>query len=112
MMYFVGRYEDDFVLERMRYLQLWMDRMVRHPVISQSEVLNHFLTCTDDKVPDIFVTSSAIGPFCWSDCKAIPDHGLMLSVVHIWLTFGFQFWNLLCNPASDFLLSYVSMPTH
>ncbi|KAK3101901.1 hypothetical protein FSP39_007184, partial [Pinctada imbricata] len=44
-----GRYEDDFVSERMRYLQLWMDRMVRHPVISQSEVLNHFLTCTDDK---------------------------------------------------------------
>lgn len=45
-----GRYEDDFVSERMRQLQLWVDRMVRHPVISQSEVFNHFLTCTDEKV--------------------------------------------------------------
>nr|XP_011414474.2 sorting nexin-33 isoform X4 [Crassostrea gigas] len=44
-----GRYEDDFVSERMRQLQLWVDRMVRHPVISQSEVFNHFLTCTDEK---------------------------------------------------------------
>lgn len=35
--------------ERMRQLQLWVDRMVRHPVISQSEVFNHFLTCTDEK---------------------------------------------------------------
>ncbi|XP_055996699.1 sorting nexin-33-like isoform X3 [Ostrea edulis] len=44
-----GRYEDDFVSERMRQLQLWVDRIVRHPVISQSEVFNHFLTCTDEK---------------------------------------------------------------
>ncbi|XP_062590061.1 sorting nexin-33-like [Saccostrea cucullata] len=44
-----GRYEDDFVSERMKLLQLWVDRMVRHPVISQSEVFNHFLTCTDEK---------------------------------------------------------------
>ncbi|KAI8783952.1 sorting nexin-33 [Biomphalaria glabrata] len=44
-----GRYEEDFIQERMRQLQAWVDRMVRHPVISRSEVFLHFLTCTDDK---------------------------------------------------------------
>ncbi|RUS75446.1 hypothetical protein EGW08_016796 [Elysia chlorotica] len=43
------RYESEFVQERMRQLQYWVNRMVRHPVISRSDVLHHFLTCTDDK---------------------------------------------------------------
>ncbi|XP_076116058.1 sorting nexin lst-4-like isoform X3 [Mytilus galloprovincialis] len=44
-----GRYEDDFINERMKQLQYWMDRMVRHPVISHCDTFNHFLTCTDEK---------------------------------------------------------------
>ncbi|CAL1535965.1 unnamed protein product [Lymnaea stagnalis] len=44
-----GRYEEDFIQERMRALQGWVNRMVRHPVISRSDVFHHFLTCTDDK---------------------------------------------------------------
>ncbi|XP_064635989.1 sorting nexin-33-like [Lineus longissimus] len=44
-----GRYEDEFISERMRLLQLWLNRMVRHPVIANSAVLLHFLTCTDEK---------------------------------------------------------------
>lgn len=44
-----GRYEDDFIHERMKQLQYWVDRMVRHPVISKSDVFLHFLTCTDEK---------------------------------------------------------------
>ncbi|CAG5121777.1 unnamed protein product, partial [Candidula unifasciata] len=44
-----GRYEEDFVQERMRQLQAWLNRMVRHPVISRSDVFHHFLTCTDEK---------------------------------------------------------------
>ncbi|XP_059166546.1 sorting nexin lst-4-like [Physella acuta] len=44
-----GRYEEDFIQERMRQLQAWVNRMVRHPVISRSDVFHHFLTCTDDK---------------------------------------------------------------
>ncbi|XP_076450131.1 sorting nexin lst-4-like isoform X2 [Babylonia areolata] len=44
-----GRYEEDFVQERMKLLQMWVDRMVRHPVISRSDVFLHFLTCTDEK---------------------------------------------------------------
>ncbi|XP_077978422.1 sorting nexin-33-like isoform X2 [Glandiceps talaboti] len=45
-----GRYEDDFIQGRMSQLQAWMDRMSQHPVISKSQVLNHFLTCTDEKM--------------------------------------------------------------
>ncbi|BFZ15586.1 hypothetical protein BsWGS_18625 [Bradybaena similaris] len=44
-----GRYEEEFIQERMRQLQGWVNRMVRHPVISRSDVFHHFLTCTDDK---------------------------------------------------------------
>ena len=47
---FAGRYEEDFVQERMKFLQMWVDRMVKHPVISRSDVFLHFLTCTDEKV--------------------------------------------------------------
>lgn len=46
---FAGRYEEDFVQERMRQLQAWVNRMVRHPVISRCDVFHHFLTCSDEK---------------------------------------------------------------
>ena len=33
----------------MRQLQLWIDRIVRHPVLGQSQVFHHFISCTDAK---------------------------------------------------------------
>lgn len=45
-----GRYEDEFVDERRKLLQMWLDRMCKHPVVAQSHVFIHFLTCTDVKV--------------------------------------------------------------
>jgi len=44
-----GRYEEEFIEHRMNQLQSFVNRMCRHPVLSQSEVWNHFLTCTDEK---------------------------------------------------------------
>ncbi|ELT97665.1 hypothetical protein CAPTEDRAFT_156173 [Capitella teleta] len=44
-----GRFEEDFILMRLRALQLWMDRMCTHPVIAGSDVMVHFLSCTDEK---------------------------------------------------------------
>nr|CAH8847981.1 unnamed protein product [Trichobilharzia regenti] len=44
-----GRYEDDFVDERRKWLQQWLTRMCKHPVVSHSSVFLHFLTCTDFK---------------------------------------------------------------
>jgi len=44
-----GRYEEEFIEHRMNQLQSFVDRMCRHPVLSQSEVWNHFLACTDEK---------------------------------------------------------------
>ncbi|RTG82242.1 sorting nexin-9/18/33 [Schistosoma bovis] len=46
----VGRYEDDFVDERRKWLQQWLTRMCKHPVVSHSSVFIHFLTCTDFKI--------------------------------------------------------------
>ncbi|XP_065808195.1 sorting nexin-9 isoform X2 [Labrus bergylta] len=44
-----GRFEDDFIRMRMEQLQAWMTRMCRHPVVSQSDVFQLFLTYGDEK---------------------------------------------------------------
>ncbi|KAM4560301.1 sorting nexin-9-like isoform 2-T2 [Odontesthes bonariensis] len=44
-----GRFEDDFIRTRMERLQAWMTRMCRHPIISQSEVFQLFLTYRDER---------------------------------------------------------------
>ena len=44
-----GRYEEEFIEHRMNQLQNFVDRVCRHPIFSQSEVWQHFLTCTDEK---------------------------------------------------------------
>ncbi|XP_039268614.2 sorting nexin-9-like [Styela clava] len=44
-----GRYEDEFIEGRMHQLQGWLSRMSLHPVISQSEVFQHFLVSKDSE---------------------------------------------------------------
>ncbi|XP_069078276.1 sorting nexin-33 [Pleurodeles waltl] len=44
-----GRFEEDFIEKRKRRLVLWMDHMTSHPVLSQYDGFQHFLTCSDDK---------------------------------------------------------------
>ncbi|XP_041638015.1 sorting nexin-9-like isoform X2 [Cheilinus undulatus] len=44
-----GRFHDDFIRMRMEQLQSWMTRMCRHPVVSQSDVFQLFLTYRDEK---------------------------------------------------------------
>lgn len=46
---FSGRYEEEFIEHRMNQLQSFVDRTCRHPILGQSDVFQHFLTCTDDK---------------------------------------------------------------
>ncbi|KAJ7392101.1 Sorting nexin-9 [Desmophyllum pertusum] len=44
-----GRFGEEFVEKRKEKLQLWMSRICLHPVLSQSMVFNHFLTCGDNE---------------------------------------------------------------
>ncbi|XP_024147106.1 sorting nexin-9b isoform X2 [Oryzias melastigma] len=44
-----GRFEEEFIKMRMERLQGWMTRMCRHPVISNSEVFQLFLSYKDEK---------------------------------------------------------------
>lgn len=44
-----GRFEEDFIRHRLAQLQLWVDRICRHPILAQSDVWMHFMTCTDEK---------------------------------------------------------------
>ncbi|XP_069744885.1 sorting nexin-9-like isoform X2 [Narcine bancroftii] len=43
------RFSEDFIQARMRRLQSWINRISRHPVISQSEIFQHFIRKTDEK---------------------------------------------------------------
>lgn len=45
-----GRFEEEFIKMRMERLQAWMTRMCRHPVISESDVFQQFLSFRDEKV--------------------------------------------------------------
>lgn len=44
-----NRYQEEFITNRLIQLQSWVNRVCRHPVLSQSTVWKHFITCTDDK---------------------------------------------------------------
>uniref|UniRef100_A0A8R1DUT1 Sorting nexin n=2 Tax=Caenorhabditis japonica TaxID=281687 RepID=A0A8R1DUT1_CAEJA len=44
-----GRYEEDLIDHRKHILQLWVNKICRHPVLSQSEVWLHFISSTDEK---------------------------------------------------------------
>ncbi|CAF1236556.1 unnamed protein product [Adineta ricciae] len=40
-----GRFEQDFIKERQRLLELWLNRVCRHPVLCASVPVQHFITC-------------------------------------------------------------------
>ncbi|KAM6954552.1 sorting nexin-9b isoform 2-T2 [Aplochiton taeniatus] len=44
-----GRFEEEFIKMRMERLQGWMTRMCRHPILSNSDVFQLFLTYKDEK---------------------------------------------------------------
>ncbi|XP_043919854.1 sorting nexin-9 [Protopterus annectens] len=44
-----GRFEEEFIKMRMERLQGWMTRMCRHPLVSECEVFQQFLSFRDEK---------------------------------------------------------------
>lgn len=44
-----GRFGEEFVEKRRDKLQLWMNRICLHPVLSQSFVFKHFITCGENE---------------------------------------------------------------
>jgi len=45
-----GRFDDNFIEHRRMLLEKWINRIIRNPVLRNSEVIKHFLTCTDEDV--------------------------------------------------------------
>ena len=43
-----GRYGEDFVEKRRQKLQMWSNRITRHPVLCRTEVISHFFLCDDE----------------------------------------------------------------
>jgi sorting nexin-9/18/33 len=44
-----GKFEEDLIEHRKQILQLWVAKICRHPLLSNSEAWMHFITCTDEK---------------------------------------------------------------
>ncbi|XP_070788733.1 sorting nexin-9 [Pituophis catenifer annectens] len=44
-----GRFEEEFIKMRMERLQAWLTRMCRHPVVSESDLFQQFLSFRDEK---------------------------------------------------------------
>ena len=42
-----GKYAEEFVQKRRERLERWLNRLSRHPLVSKSEVFQHFLLCKD-----------------------------------------------------------------
>lgn len=40
-----GRFDHEFIEDRRRQLELWLNRICRHPVLCASFPVQHFLTC-------------------------------------------------------------------
>lgn len=45
-----GRFDEQFIEHRKIQLQMWINRICRHPVMAQCDVWMHFITCTDSKI--------------------------------------------------------------
>jgi sorting nexin-9/18/33 len=46
----IGRFNEEFIERRRRALERFINRLARHPVIRYSDILTHFLNCTDESV--------------------------------------------------------------
>lgn len=62
---------------RRAILQLWVDKITRHPVMGHCEVWKHFITCTaDDKVRFCFAGCSLLSfAACWLVLLALEGGG-------------------------------------
>ncbi|GJJ76420.1 sorting nexin-9/18/33 [Entomortierella parvispora] len=45
---YTGRFSDEFIERRRRALERFLNRLVRHPVLRYSDLVTHFLSCSDD----------------------------------------------------------------
>ncbi len=74
-----GKYAEEFVEKRRERLERWLNRLTRHPLVSKSEVFQHFLCCADnEKVSD---QSVALKPvmFCRVKLQAVFSQATMVN---------------------------------
>jgi hypothetical protein len=70
----LGRFEQEFIEDRRRQLELWLNRICHHPVLCASFPVQHFITCEltekNNKVPFRWRQSSWNIEFLFQDWKA------------------------------------------
>ncbi|CAF3985360.1 unnamed protein product [Rotaria sp. Silwood2] len=83
-----GRFEHEFVEERRRLLELWLNRICRHPVLCASYAVQHFITCeTSDKNKKDWkggkrkVEKDDLREASWLSCVTLTSTGLSESEI-------------------------------
>jgi hypothetical protein len=78
-----GRFEQEFVEERRRLLELWLNRICRHPVLCASFAVQHFITCEpveknkkDWKTGKRKVEKDELREAPWLQCVTLTNSGL------------------------------------
>ena len=55
-----GRFGEEFIEKRREKLEIWINRISQHPVLSESAVFQHFLTCGDNEKVNHYLTSTKL----------------------------------------------------
>ncbi|CAF0776928.1 unnamed protein product [Rotaria sp. Silwood1] len=83
-----GRFEQEFVEERRRQLELWLNRVCRHPVLCATYAVQHFITCeTNDKNRKDWkggkrrVEKDDLREASWLSCVTLTNTGLSESEI-------------------------------
>lgn len=79
-----GRYEEHFIEHRRVQLQEFVNWVCRHPILSNAEVWQHFLTCTDEKLWKQGKRQAEKDPLVGANfclCIEAPDKNLLQSFV-------------------------------
>ncbi|CAF0938089.1 unnamed protein product [Adineta steineri] len=78
-----GRFEQEFIEERRRQLELWLNRICRHPVLCASFPVQHFVTCEltekhnkDWKAGKRRIEKDDFREASWLQCVSLKNTGL------------------------------------
>ncbi|CAF3903631.1 unnamed protein product, partial [Rotaria magnacalcarata] len=83
-----GRFDQEFVQERRRQLELWLNRVCRHPVLCASYAVQHFIACdANDKNKKDWkggkrkVEKDELREASWLQCVTLTNTGISESQI-------------------------------
>lgn len=99
-----GRFEQEFIEERRRQLELWLNRICSHPVLCASYAVQHFITCDlsdknrkDWKTGKRRVEKDELREASWLQCVTVVNSALSDPQLYVFVRnrTNFEFFLLL-----------------